>query len=425
LGDGRYETRSPTGRLLHYLSTHRELVLVCILGFLVRLYFIPYVFSMDDLYTWRNIGREIYGGHLLDFYHTYLKYRYPPLWGYVCAVSYAVTSLFVGEQIRITNIHFLTWIKMPLILSDIILGAFLHRFVIEFTGDRRQALLASILFIFNPVIILTTAYWGMFESLCLLSLVMAEYYLVKGQLRSSAIMNALAVLTKQFAYPIALVSGLIVLRNSGWRKGIAYFAAISIIFGLFSVPYLISEPREYLDALIYTEPVKTLRPAKGGFGGLLYIGQRWNLFYVPEFLNGIYFYVFYAVFLFWFGFFAIKQIRVESRTVNDTMVMLTLTFLTFSPYIHTNYFFVCVPFICLSVALRHHSPLFYAITVFPITTWIYAFPFIEDPERLWSISFVTLNCLSTFAGEFSTSADIIEASFENREDITPRYEGKG
>jgi hypothetical protein len=252
----------------------------------------------------------------------------------------------------------------------------------------------------------------MFDGLCLLFLVMAEYYLIKGRLGPSAVMNALAVLTKQFAYPLALVSGLIVLRNSGWKKGLAYFAVISIIFGFFSAPYLISEPSEYLDAVIYTEPVNTLRPAKGGFGGILHIGQRWNLFYVPEFLNRTYFYMFYAVFLVWFGFFTIKRIRVESRTVNDVMVMLTLTFLTFSPYINTNYFFLCVPFICLSVALRHHSPLFYAIAIFPITTWVYTFPFIEDPEHLWSLSFVTLNCLSTFAGQVSTSTDIIEASFE-------------
>jgi len=163
--------------------------------------------------------------------------------------------------------------------------------------------------------------------------------------------------------------------------------------------------------VIYTEPVSILRPAKGGFGGILHIGQRWNLFYVPEFLNKVYFYIFYAVFLFWFGFFAIKRTKVESRTINDTMIMLTLAFLTFSPYIHTNYFFVCVPFICLSVALKHHSSLFYAITVFPITTWVYGFPFIEDPEHLWSITFVTLNCISTFTGQFSTSADLIEASF--------------
>lgn len=420
MGNSENDKRALASRFLQYLSLHKELLLVCTLGFLVRLWFIPYIMSMDDLYTWRNIGRAICGGHLLDFYHTYLKYRYPPLWGYVCAVSYKIASIFVEEPVRVNDIHFLTWIKMPLIVSDIALGTFLYKFVIEFTKDKRQALLASIIFIFNPIVIFITAYWGMFDGLCLLFLVMAEYYLIKGRLGPSAVMNALAVLTKQYAYPLALVSGLIVLRERGWKKGVAYLAAICIIFGFFSVPYLLSEPHEYLDAVIYTEPAKILRTAKGGFGGILYIGQRWGLFYVPEFLNGTYSYLLYAVFLLWFGFFAIRRIEVKDRTVNDVMVMLALTFLTLSPYLHSNYFFLCVPFICLSVALRHHSPLFYAMTVFPITVWVYGFPFIEDPERLWSLSFATLNCLSTFAGQFSTSMDVIEASFE-REAQTPKY----
>lgn len=404
------------GRLLQQLSNHKELILVCILGFLIRLYFIPYIISMDDLYTWRNTGRAIVGGHLFDFYHTYLKYRYPPLWGYICAISYKITSLFVEGHIRIVNIHFLTWIKMPLIISDIALGISLYKIVIELTGDSRKALLAGILFIFNPLVVYVTAHWAMFESLCLLFLVLAEYYLIKGQLRSSAVMNALAVLTKQFAYPLALVSGLIVLRNYGWKKGVTYLATICVIFAIFSVPYMIFEQEEYLDAVIYTEPVKYLRPAKGGFWGILHIGQRWKLFYVPEFLNKVYFYVFYAAFLFWFGFFLIRKIRVNARTVNDAMIVLSLTFLTLSPYIHTNYFFLCVPFICLSVALGHHNPLWYVITAFPISTWVYAFPFIEDPEHLWSMAFVTLNCISTFTGQFSVSTDLVETSFSKEED---------
>jgi len=406
------DQESSESRLTQYLNSYRELVLVCILGFLIRLYFIPYIISMDDLYTWRNIGRSICGGHLFDFFHTYLKYRYPPLWGYICAVSYKITSLFVKGHIRIVNIYFLTWIKMPLIISDIAIGGLLHRFVIEFTGDSRQALLASILFIFNPLVIYISAHWAMFDSLCLLFLVLAEYYLVKGRLGVSALMNGLAVLTKQFAYPLALVSGLIVLRNSGWKRGVKYLATVCAIFGFFSAPYLIFEPEEYIDAVIYTMPVKILRPAKGGFWGILHIGQRWRLFYVPYFLNKIYFYVFYAVFLFWFLFFTIRGMRVEDRTVNDVMIMLSLSFLTLSPYIHTNYFFICIPFICLAVALRHRNPLWYAITVFPITTWVYTFPFIEDPEHLWSMSFVTLNCLSTFAGQFIVSTDLIEAPAE-------------
>jgi len=410
------ENRSFGRRVIQYLIEHRELVFVCILGFLIRLYFIPYIISMDDLYTWRNTGRAICGGHLLDFYHTYLKYRYPPLWGYICALSYKITTLFVPEHIRIVNIHFLTWIKMPLIISDILIGASLHRFVTEVTGDRRKALLASMLFIFNPLVVYVSAHWAMFDSLCLLFLVLSEFYLVKGELGKSAVMNALGVLTKQFAYPIALVSGLIVFRNRGWKRGVTYLATIGLIFGFFSIPYMIFETEEYLDAVIYTAPVRWLRPAKGGFWGILHIGQRWQLFYVPRFINDIYFYTFYAVFLFWFGFFLTRRIMIDDRNLNDVMVMLSLTFLTLSPYIHTNYFFLCVPFICLSVALGHHNPLWYAIATFPITTWVYAFPFIEDPEHLWSLSFVTLNCISTFAGQFSTSTDLIEASLRNRED---------
>ncbi len=399
-------------RLLRYLSEHRELVLTCVLGFLVRIYFIPYIVSLNDLITWRNTGRSIVSGYIFDYFHTYLPYRYPPMMGYICAVAFKITSLFVEGHIRATNIYFLTSIKMPLIISDIAIGVFLYKFVLEITEDKRQSLLGSILFIFNPVAIYVSANWAMHESLCLFFLVAAEYYLLKNRLWRSAIMGSLAILAKQFAYPYVLVMGVIVLRNLGWRKGVTYLATVGAIVGGVSIPYLIFDKEAYLDAMIYTNPVTWIRPAKGGFWGILHIGERWNLFYVPSFLGQVYFYIFYASFLFWVGFFLVKKMEINSRSLNDVMVMLSLTFLTLSPQIHTNYFFICIPFICLSVALKHHSPLWYAITAFPISTWVYKLPFVEDPEHLWDMSFKTLNCLSTFAGLFSVSTDLIETSMK-------------
>jgi len=405
-------SESFNGRFLRFLGENRELVLACVLGFLVRIYFIPYLVSLTDMITWRNTGRSIVGGYVFNYFHTYLPYRYPPLWGYFCAVAYKITSLFVQGHIRATNIYFLTSVKMPLIISDIAIGIFLYRFVLEITRDRRQALLGSILFIFNPVAIYISANWAMHESLCLFFLVGAEYYMLKNRLGRSAVMGSLAILAKQFAYPYVLVLGVIVLRNLGWKRGVTYLATVGAIVGGASIPFLILDKEAYLDAMIYTNPIKWLRPAKGGFWGILHIGERWNLFYVPGFLGQVYFYVFYASFLFWVGFFLVKKIEITSRSLNDVMVMLSLTFLTLSPQIHTNYFFICIPFICLSVALKHHSPIWYVITALPISTWVYKLPFVEDPDHLWDMSFKTLNCLATFTGLFAVSTDLIESSIK-------------
>ncbi|MBS7644171.1 hypothetical protein KEJ26_06330, partial [Candidatus Bathyarchaeota archaeon] len=177
------------------------------------------------------------------------------------------------------------------------------------------------------------------------------------------------------------------------------------VLALFSMPFLIFDREAYLDALIYTLPDDDSLRTRAGIWAVFNALER----FVPGAgVSGpLPFYIFYGLFLAIITLFTFLKLEIAPPTINDVALTLSLTFLTFSPQIHTNYFVLCIPFICTGIGLNHHK-IWYTITFLPfLCTWIYAtFPF-EDPTRFIWLLIVTVVFIGTLLGMIAALLSVI------------------
>lgn len=89
-----------------------------------------------------------------------------------------LTRETAGTNYWINSVLINTFLRLPQIVADLILG-FLIYVLVKSKKTEKNALLASSLFLFNPVILYNSAFWGQMDSLYALPLLTAFYFLSK------------------------------------------------------------------------------------------------------------------------------------------------------------------------------------------------------------------------------------------------------
>ena len=395
-----------TGNVKRFVIQNRILLLLVSGAFFARLWFVPAWYSPIEIRNWVKTGYTVASGHLTDFYHLVPQYRYPPVWGYLLGLAYQLDALIdTSGRISPFDATFLLFAKLPIILADLLAGLVIYKLIKNAMGNQKQALFVSGLYLFNPWLVFVTGKWGHFDGICAFFLIAAVYLLVQKRGRASALATGLAMSTKQFAYPFGLVISLLLWRKQGWRRGVMFFVISYGVLALFSTPFLIFDREAYLDALIYTLPDDDLLRTRAGIWAVFNALER----FIPgtAVSGAVPFYVLYGIFLAILVLFTVFKPEIAPSTINDVALTLSLTFLTFSPQIHTNYFVLCIPFICTGIGLNHHK-IWYAITFLPfLCTWIYiTLPF-EDPTRFIWLLIVTVVFIGTLFGMIAALLSII------------------
>jgi Gpi18-like mannosyltransferase len=386
-----------TENVKRFVTQNRILLLLVSGAFFARLWFVPSWYSPIEIRNWGKTGYAVATGHLIDFYNLVPQYRYPPIWGYLLGLAYRL-DMFVDTSGRISpfDATFLLFAKLPIIIADLVAGLIIYKLIKSPANNRKQALLISGLYLFNPWLVFVTGKWGHFDGICAFFLITAVYLLVQKRGKTSAIATGLAMSTKQFAYPFGLVLSLLLWRKQGWRQGAIFFVISYGVLTLFSTPFLIFDREAYLDALIYTLPEDASLRTRAGIWAVLDALER----FIPEIaVSGpLPFYIFYGILLTIITLFTLFKLDLTPPIINDVALTLSLMFLTFSPQIHTNYFVLCIPFICTGIGLNHHK-IWYAITFLPfLCTWIYTgLPF-EDPTRFIWLLIVIVVFVGTLFG---------------------------
>lgn len=148
-------------------------------------------------------------------------YSYPPLWAYtyfpfLLFASFLVdprtfathvsqmdwVSLIVGYSPTILSPVFLFVVKLPLILADIATGYLLYKLVTRFSGTG-LARKAYIFWIFNPLVIWTSAVHGAFDVIPAMFTVIALVYVLRAKYFWTGMSLSIAILYK--LYPIYLI----------------------------------------------------------------------------------------------------------------------------------------------------------------------------------------------------------------------------
>ena len=158
------------------LKTHYIFLILILAAFFIRIFLAVFLLQPqykenDDLLRYKDWGRISYYYGLPDSYTTnhipvklYVNNQ-PPGTAYLDFAMYyayeAISHTPLQTQLKAYDV----FLKLPSILADLIIGSLIYFCVYKYRRNKKYALLAMSLFIFNPVVIYNSTVWGQMDAL--------------------------------------------------------------------------------------------------------------------------------------------------------------------------------------------------------------------------------------------------------------------
>lgn len=226
----------------------------------------------QDVGTFSAWAMDMYSRGFAGFYMPGYFADYPP--GYI-TVLWLVGGISNWFGIHYGTPGFLVLLKMPAMLADIAGAIFLLSLARNNLTERALALLAALLWLLNPLAIVTSAFWGQVDSIFTLVLAASFLMLERRRVILAASLYAVAVLFKPQALlvgPIALIA-LLSLRDIPLQlKAVA--AAIAT-FVLLSLPFTISREPTWIFSLYAGTLASYNYLTLNAFNLYALLGQNW------------------------------------------------------------------------------------------------------------------------------------------------------
>jgi Gpi18-like mannosyltransferase len=343
------------------------------------LYLAPHTAFDGDVATWRDVAYQmVVKGRTFDFYHASI-YAYPPVWSWFIAFAYSLhPTLNYHDEI------FLILVKLPIIVSDVVIGVLIYLLVGRWLHNMKRGLLACALWLFNPHGINIGSMWGMNDSLCVVFIIASIYLLSRNRLLLSASTLGLAIATKQYAAFAVPFLTAVVLKECKYKKAIMFFAVPFMVLAIISVPYMIFDQKAYFEQILYgvAEQQVEIRRRSGMFWYVLskLIGN-YHAGY-EFFMKNQYpiFFCVYAIFLAVFYF--LHDNRINEKTLNNATLIPILVFLTFCPVVHAQYYVFLIPFAIMAIFFNQLKLLWLAGSLLPFYTFFTIELWIDRAECL-------------------------------------------
>ncbi len=254
------------------LKKYLVLVLLFLLGFLLRVYFVDKV-VVGDLLSFGEWGETVVKRGPTNFYFG------DHVWYYSAPNYLPLSQIFFGGAFWLFDhkyvlaqlhnlvrfppaafiIYFYQWgyillLKLPSILADLGLGILVYKLIQDFTGDVRKAAIGMALFVLNPITIFISGGWGQTDSLVTLFGFLSFVLLVKKKFVLSSIFLFISLYQKP-----------------GWAIFVPFFIFLmflvrpkikSIILGLvltFTAFVLVTKPFSDGNIFSYTYKLVTVR----------------------------------------------------------------------------------------------------------------------------------------------------------------------
>ena len=241
------------------------LFIILAAGLAVRLILAPMFADYSDFSFWAGISFDVREeGSIYRDYDLW----YPPVWGYVISAFSPLLDLFgctplEGVVDEASSIGYAVgdgWIpspaavfviKLPIIISDVLCGFFIHSIVLRISDDRRKALLSAALWTFCPLTIYVSAVQGQFDSIQVLLVILAVWSYLNGSYFPAGAFVALSVLTKPFSALIVLpLLALIITYEYGNKRhvksALGYIAGGLVMTAFVCVPIILNGETQFL-----------------------------------------------------------------------------------------------------------------------------------------------------------------------------------
>ena len=257
------------------------LAVVVAVGFAIR---IPAGMALNygyDVHHWAIIMANASSGNGL---YGLTGYFYTPVWGYIlgfmnlvqqACLTLGETAFRVPEALgfesydgwisaNTTSMTYSFWVKLPLYLVDLLVAYLVYVVVLDYTGDRRKALIGFALWFLNPLVILAPAVQGMFDNITAL-LTLVGFMCIRRRLYfCTGIMMGLAILLKLF--PVFLLPLMVayVLVKEGRDIRMGLVSILVAAAGVLIVAAVIFVPQLMDGTLSYCFTFLTARADNGG-----------------------------------------------------------------------------------------------------------------------------------------------------------------
>jgi hypothetical protein len=212
-----------------------------------------------DVYVWYDISSNILKNGPLTLQ------SFPPLWYHYMMIPIAygydwIAKTFSSGAIPMSSLPsalnfypnfniqyvpgmlFNTIVKIPFLISDILLAFLLYKTVEELTKNKGLAEKAAFMWFLNPFVIWISAGWGMWDTLPALFSLAAFFLLLRKRFAFSAICLSLGVALKLypalFLVPIAIYLFKISPTSERRRDFAKFYSVFAVLSLLLFLPYL-------------------------------------------------------------------------------------------------------------------------------------------------------------------------------------------
>jgi len=238
----------------------RPVIIILIAGLLIRFLLAPFFTFTYDIAHWAMVIQHLQAGFGL---YDVPAYYYSPVWGYILSFlslpgfflfnlgtmgNFFETLLpggefwFLNTTPNVTTFGFNMFIKIPLIICDVIVGALVYFLIKERTSDEKKATLGFALWFLCPIAIYMSSVEAMFDNFSVLFMLLSVILIYKSRYFAGGAMLSLAIFTKFFPFYIAIpILAYIMLKHrddkSARNKGI-----LMGVLGLFIMTVVIHIP---------------------------------------------------------------------------------------------------------------------------------------------------------------------------------------
>jgi dolichyl-phosphate-mannose-protein mannosyltransferase len=194
----------------------------------IRLVLLPtegYRGDLDQFVKWIH---DIAAAPLGQAYR--LDLGFPPVMTYLFAAMGAVIGAF-GHVIDAADPFVRAVVKTPASIADLVLAGCVAFALRE---RPRLAVAAFLLLALNPVLVYVSAWWGQFESLYVLAVLISVLLVTRGHLDLAAVALGVALMTKPQAVFFVVPIAAWLVGASGWRStarfGVIALATVAVLW---------------------------------------------------------------------------------------------------------------------------------------------------------------------------------------------------
>lgn len=190
---------------------------------------------------------------------------FPPLWGYMLTpIAYGydwlskIAPVWMGAYsmnslpsafnpdptvviAQVPGVLFNFAVKVPFLISDVLMTLLLYKIVVEYTNNRKLAEKGALLWFLNPLVIWISAAWGMWDTLPALLSMASVFFLVKKKIAFSAVCLSLSVALKLYPALFLVPIAFFLFRTdraNRWKNIARFLSVFSVSSLLLFVPYL-------------------------------------------------------------------------------------------------------------------------------------------------------------------------------------------